>query len=834
MAQKNQLVQFGLIPFAGILVGFMLAVAISLFILQSGTQANHALSLSNSRADSLQQQLNINLSHIKRLLLKMSNSDRLAQILDDEDASAISIEESELTAMIPYAIKVWIFRPGEAVIDQDAIPEFNFTSLDLVNQAEAGEPVNPEAIFSQGRWIISVATPITNSSDDEIKGSLFVYLGMEVLEEGIKENVEGELKLVQKVGATTANDIALLGAGKAQNTSPMVRTLNNPHWTLEYTPSPHMLGAEVGSLTEFLYAPIAFLLIALIAVYFGISRSIKLLNEDLSHLDHQIASVASGLFKPSDDYQIDAFTEVETGLSRLGKKRKKTRGPVPKLKVKSITPDTPMDALVDIEMLDEEVDEEVDDVILEEVDQKTETPPKEVQQTDPSIFRAYDIRGIVDESLTTDVIHKIGLAIGSEAKALDQQTLLVGGDGRLSTPEIMQTLIAGLRESGRDVIDIGAIPTPVLYFATHNSDTRSGVMVTGSHNPAGHNGFKIVLDGRTLVDEDIQKLYQRIQDNDFSSGEGKLTEIDFSEDYMDAIIDDIVVAQPLTVAVDCGNGIAGEIFPELLSSLGCDVVPLYCDVDGNFPNHPPDPIVPENLEDLILTVKAQEADIGIALDGDGDRIVAITKQGEIVWPDRLLMLFAKDVVSRNPGSDVVYDVKCTRHLNGVISGFGGRPILCRSGHSFIKAKMAETDAILGGEMSGHICFSERWFGFDDGLYAAARLLEIVGSQTAGLDELLEEFPSSLVTPEIQIQVDDQEKFTIIEQLKENASFSEGTINTVDGIRVDYADGWGLVRASNTNAALTLRFEADSDSAMKRIKNLFKSELKSVRDDLNFE
>ena len=359
-------------------------------------------------------------------------------------------------------------------------------------------------------------------------------------------------------------------------------------------------------------------------------------------------------------------------------------------------------------------------------------------------------------------------------------------------------------------------------------------MVTGGHNPPDYNGFKIVLDGRTLVDVDIQKLYQRIVDGKFSSGEGDLTEIDIRDDYIDAIADDVVVAQPLTVVIDCGNGIAGDIAPDLLGNLGCDVVPLYCDVDGTFPNHPPDPGVPENLEDLVLTVKSQKADIGIALDGDGDSLVAVTKHGEIIWPDRLLMLFAKDVVSRNPGSDVVYDVKCTRHLNSVISGFGGRPIISRSGHSFIKEKIAETDAVLGGEMSGHICFSERWFGFDDGLYSAARLLEIVGSQTEGLDELLAEFPSSLSTPEIHIKVDDEAKFKIMDQLNQVASFEDGTVTTIDGIRVDYSDGWGLVRASNTNPMLTLRFEADDEAAMERIKGIFREQIQAVDKDLNFE
>jgi phosphomannomutase/phosphoglucomutase len=312
-----------------------------------------------------------------------------------------------------------------------------------------------------------------------------------------------------------------------------------------------------------------------------------------------------------------------------------------------------------------------------------------------------------------------------------------------------------------------------------------------------------------------------------------LTEIDIREDYIDAIADDIVVAQPLRVVVDCGNGIAGEIAPDIFMSLGCEVIPLYCDVDGNFPNHHPDPTVAANLADLILTVKSQQADIGIALDGDGDRLVAVTGSGEIVSPDLLLMLFAKDVVSRNPGSDVVYDVKCTRHLNSIISGFGGRPIICRSGHSYLKQKMTETDAVLGGEFSGHICFKERWYGFDDGLYASARLLEIVGSQTASLDQLMAEFPQTVSTPEIQIPVSDSVKFRIVDALIDSNQFDDGSISLIDGIRVDYSDGWGLVRASNTSPCLTLRFEADDTTSLHRIQNLFRENLLSIDEGLQF-
>lgn len=453
-------------------------------------------------------------------------------------------------------------------------------------------------------------------------------------------------------------------------------------------------------------------------------------------------------------------------------------------------------------------------------------PAKSEFETLSSIFRAYDIRGVVGQNLTADVVTSIGCAIGTYAAQQGERTLIVGGDARSSTPELMAALIEGLNVSGRDVISIGKVPTPALYFAVNNTGTTNGVMVTGSHNEAKYNGLKIVIGGKTLLEEDLQEICRIFDEGSFSSGRGSVMELDIMTDYTDVIVNDIVIKQPLKVVVDCANGIAGETLPLLFSDLGCDVIPLHCDVDGSFPNHPPDPTVKENLADLINTVINEGADLGLAFDGDADRVMAVTHDGTIIWPDQLLMLFAKDVVSRNPGSDVVYDIKCTRHLNTVISNHGGRPVMSRSGHSFVKAKMAETNAILGGELSGHICFNERWFGFDDGIYAAARLIEIVGSQMETLADLMAEFPVSCWTPEIRVPVADASKFHVIQNLVDEGGFGDGTITTLDGLRVDYAHGWGLVRASNTTPSLTLRFEADDEARLAEIKHIFRNQLQN--------
>ena len=445
-----------------------------------------------------------------------------------------------------------------------------------------------------------------------------------------------------------------------------------------------------------------------------------------------------------------------------------------------------------------------------------------------SIFRANDIRGIADVYLTADNVYRIGQAIGSEADDRGEQTIIVAADGRVSSPATVESLIKGLRESGRDVMDIGIVPTPVLYFATRTLDYSSGVMVTASHNPSAYNGFKIVLQGKTLDESGIQKLYARFQKREFAVGDGKLEQSDIIDEYIDRICDDVTMAQPMRIVVDCGNGVAGNIAPDLFSKLGCEVIALHCEVDGTFPNHDPDPTVPGNLDELIRVVQSSNADLGIAFDGDGDRLVVVSGEGNIIWPDQLLMLFARNIVSQHPGCDIVYDVKCTRHLSSVISRYGGKPTVCRSGHSFMKAKLAETGALLAGEMSGHICFNERWYGFDDGLYSAARLLEIVGSSKTSLQELMSEFPVSVSTPEIRIPIDEQEKFGLISQLVEKADFGDGNISTLDGIRVDYADGWGLVRASNTAPELTMRFEADDEKSLSRIRGIFKREILSIR------
>ena len=441
----------------------------------------------------------------------------------------------------------------------------------------------------------------------------------------------------------------------------------------------------------------------------------------------------------------------------------------------------------------------------------------------PSIFRSYDIRGIVGDTLTPEAVYQIGRAFGAEAAARNQQTVIVARDGRVSSVTLRGALVEGLRDSGRDVLDIGLTPTPVLYFATHYLATRTGVMITGSHNPAQYNGLKMVLDGETLSGDAIQAIRERIEAQAFTTGSGNLQEIEIVPDYIRRISEDIPVSlgEALKVVVDCGNGVSGIVAPHILRAIGHDVIELYCEVDGDFPNHHPDPSQPENLQDLIAIVRHEQADLGLAFDGDGDRLGVVDREGNILWPDRQLMLFAQDVLSRNPGAKIIYDVKCSRLLADVVRAAGGIPIMSKSGHSLIKQKMQETGALLAGEMSGHIFFKERWYGFDDALYSAARLLEILVNANEPPEQVFARLPYAASTPELRVDMPEARHASFMQQVREALDFPDGELTEIDGIRVDFPHSWGLVRPSNTTPCLVLRFEGDDDAALEAVKERFR-------------
>ncbi len=442
-----------------------------------------------------------------------------------------------------------------------------------------------------------------------------------------------------------------------------------------------------------------------------------------------------------------------------------------------------------------------------------------------NIFKAYDIRGIVDTELTDDTVYKIGQAVGSDAINKKQKAINVGYDGRLSSPRLCENLTQGLLSTGINVINIGLVTTPILYFSTHSLKTKTGIMITGSHNPSNYNGFKIVINDETLSSNSIEDLYKKIIDNNFVIGKGLASEKNVMPQYKEEIKNSISLKRPMKIAIDCGNGAAGVCAQELYESLNMEVETLFSEVDGNFPNHHPDPSKPENLKDLQKALAKGKSEIGLAFDGDADRLGVVTKSGEIIYPDRQLLLFAKYVLKDRPNRPIIFDVKCTRHLFSWITSHGGKPIIWKTGHSLIKSKMKEINAPLAGEMSGHTFFNDRWYGFDDGIYAGARLVEIL-SNFENPSEILEALPKSISTPEINVNVMEGQQHEIIKKIQKKESFKDSIeVLKIDGVRVEYSYGFGLMRASNTTPVVVLRFEADSEEMLKKISDEFKTILK---------
>lgn len=448
-----------------------------------------------------------------------------------------------------------------------------------------------------------------------------------------------------------------------------------------------------------------------------------------------------------------------------------------------------------------------------------------------SVFRAYDIRGIIGKELDEDAFYSIGLALACRLFELNKTQMFVARDGRLTSFDLASALMQGLLDGGIDVIDLGAVATPVMYFATATSDIDCGAMVTGSHNPSDYNGIKLVLGGKTLVQEDIDRLRDYVNQGKRRYGQGQKSSYDVMQEYIQRMTSDIEVKRPLKVVVDCGNGIAGPVIPKVLEALGCEVIPLYCEVDGRFPNHHPDPTIEANLADLKKVVFSEKADLGLAFDGDADRLGLITNKGEMIYPDRLMMLYSKELLNRVPGATIVYDVKCTSHLEKMILDEGGVPVMCPTGHSIVKAVMKEKKAALAGEMSGHLFFKDRWYGFDDALYSACRLLEIIASSPLTVSEQFELIPDSVNTPELKIEIADDKKFEFMFRFSADSEFEGARIITIDGLRVEFAKGWGLLRASNTTPCLVARFEAQDKTSLIQIQEAFKVQMQKLDADL---
>lgn len=705
----------------------------------------------------------------------------------------------------------------------------NHIEVDLVRRTAEGEITQPEAYRFEERWMTSLAQLVSHPRFEDRRAVIIATLENETIERELQalDTSIGRFTLEQMYtssrGVARTDIIATAGSGGDRYTRYAV--IPDTSWRVAFTPSSTLL-KSLAVPPYPLYLVLALCVIAALGGYaIVVMRAPKIIESDVNRM------ISAADRKSELQLAIPELVTVARQLRRatLRALRANTAldGPMPQMEVETLEP-TPAEIEPDSAYASAGED-------FLELDMADNGGPAIPPDFPAHIFRAYDIRGNARTELTEELMGLIGGAIGTIAGEMEEQALLVGCDGRSTSPALKSALIRALMESGRDVIDIGLVPTPVLYFATQHLSCRSGVMITGSHNHKDDNGLKIVLNQQTIFAGGIDKIRDRAISGDFSRGNGRMIKEEVVPAYMDEVLHDIAIAVPLKIVIDAGNGATSDIAPDLFTELGCEVIPMYCVVDGNFPNHPPDTSDETNLRALVEAVQREKADFGVAFDGDGDRLAIVTSSGRIVRSDVLLMIFAQDVVSRNPGADVVFDVKCSRNLTQLITKHGGRPVLWKTGHAFMKEKMAETGALLGGEFSGHMFFGERWFGFDDGMYAAGRLAEIMSTQGDSLDDIIDGFPKTVNTPEILIPVAEQDKAPLMNKIIRNTDFSSGKVNTMDGIRVDFAEGWGLVRASNTNSVLTARFEAESEAALEMIMSEFREQIALVDSslELNF-
>jgi phosphomannomutase/phosphoglucomutase len=722
-----------------------------------------------------------------RMAVQTDNTE-LSKALIAKDLDAIGKFEQALQRAFPEAVdsKIIIIGPQGIADERSETSRLrNNIEIDMLRKSLNSDSVVIEAYSHKKDWFISFVGKVDKH------GAIIVSFSARYFEKMLK-SLAGNIvsnELIQTY--KTRRDVVVQPANKANAEAMQSRALSVPGWTLQVYPQAQTV-QQLRSDSTLLWL-VCMLCIAAISASHAIFfvRGFRI-TQPITPKAKKITPEAT---VESEIHDLEKALAKKLAANRSNMAVHRHNFPAPE----SAPP-------------------------LAEIQQGIKRKPKPLAV---NCFRAYDIRGIADTELNDDSCEAIGRAVASEALNRGQSKLLLGRDGRLSSPRIHQAVIKGLLASGVDVIDLGLLATPMLHYACQHFNIGNAIMITGSHNPSHYNGMKISLDFQSLSGQDIQSLRQRIENQDFEQGQGNLTNDSIEQRYIDRICGDVVIAQTLKVVIDAGNGATAHIAPSLFEELGCEVIPLFCETDGNFPNHPPDPTVFENLAALRAAVAEHHADIGIAFDGDGDRVAVVTARGKCPQADQLMMVLAQDMVVRNPGAEILFDIKCSRLLPELIIEHGGQPTMWKCGHSYMKRKMSETGALLGGEFSGHIFFKERWYGFDDGMYTAARLLEILTLAGRSMDDALNSLRSMLSSPEIVIPVDEDRKFAIVETFAENLDFSEVTLTEIDGLRADFRHGWGLIRASNTGPAITLRFEADSEAALSRIQNDFKDLLARI-------
>ena len=749
----------------------------------------------------------------KRLQQVWSLADRIVEshepvaLLRTANRAAMNAWEGGIIGRNPQVRLARLFQLGARHVDYDSNPPLSYAALDMLRQADATGISPPSTVLLGGQdQHIAIVHSIADS-DGKRLGHLLLALDISLLQDSMKGLVfpQGYWELRQPVSGGRARILHSVGNRAFREGHSLVQK-NLPHtqWQLAFW-GPDSITDETRFRAKlYVWSGVGSMALVM-AIGFGVHRRRTVTAPLAAEMTCSERAAKAGL-KPLVASALDG---LPASAANIGKPAA-TDAPMPGPGIGGLSNAQEIEARESARCSD------TADMALS-----------------PSIFRAYDVRGVVGKTLSPEIVHVLGRAIGSEAHDRAQQSLVVGCDGRLSSPAFVDALVQGLRASGRDVIDIGRMPTPVVYFATHYLAIGSGVVVTGSHNPPAYNGLKIMLGGEILSGNAITALHERIQARQFTQGSGGLQTIEVIDEYVRRVAEDIPVAlgNAFQIVVDCGNGVAGEVAPKLYRALGHDVVELHCEVDGSFPNHHPDPSQPENLRDLIRAVQESGADLGFAFDGDGDRLGVVDSMGTIIWPDRQMMLFAQNILSHTPGAAVVFDVKCSKHLEQMVERLGGKPIMWKSGHSLIRNKMQETGSLLAGEFTGHIFFGDRWYGFDDAFYAGARLLEILTAANEAPHKVFSKLPSAINTPELHIELEEGRSTELVNRLLSTNPFSGAEIETLDGLRVIYPDGWGLVRPSNTTPSLVLRFEGDTKEALERVERRFREALVKLDPEL---
>lgn len=768
----------------------------------------------------------------------LAGSPDVIAALSSGDPAIIASMSNKLQGLIPNALRVRLLLPNINEPDTTLTPRMGFGDVDMVRSTLSAKQKPVIQGEGEDRHLALTSVVIYNG---KVVGVVLASLKADLVHQ-----IAARTQLTVGFAEIRQDQIVLakIGNEAARIDDPESITPANSRWSIAFWTESASSAGDISLITAIIFIPA---LLACLAFFIGYRKLADYLQQDQSTLLKAAKDMMTG--KNVGNYPVQ-LPEMQPIISTLAQFKRV----IDQDSAHHQSKDEAKDLDFFNDSFDMDFGEESTPVDLsnggKESKQATSPAPTPIIDSAPAsltgefmqnkdkqfanIFRGYDIRGIVGQGLSEEVVGNIGRAVASEARQLGIKTIVIGRDGRLSSPALATALAKGITQAGCDVLDIGLVPTPVLYFVAHHTEGRSGIMITGSHNPADYNGLKIVLNDETLSGNRIQAIKQRVEAADYSLGETGSIEQNalFVNEYIGIISEDIHIVRPMKIVVDCGNGAAGQLGPVLLKTLGCEVIGLFCEIDGSFPNHHPDPSKPENLADLAAMVKQHGADVGIAFDGDGDRLGIVDSRGKIIWPDRQMMLFARDVLSRKHGAEIIYDVKCSRHLPEQIAKRGGHPVMWKSGHSLMKAKLKETGAALAGEMSGHIFFNDRWFGFDDGLYAAARMIEILSADSRSSGEVFADLPDSLNTPELTVALEEGENSRFIEQMFSLANFSGGEIINIDGMRVEFADGWGLVRASNTTPSLVLRFEADSQEAMNRIQGQFKSLMLQIKPDLS--